>query len=169
MGCLVHNLTFILVLISFVCFFLVVFGALSLELFGGKMQGRCVVNTTQEVVLPPQYCAEGGYRPCGVALGHVCNLHFGNAYNGHASFDNIFAVFLVIFQIASLASWDMYVSVLEDISHPTAALLPVAVIVCISLICFNLFIAVISYRWVNATFHCASPCALSTDNLHDES
>lgn len=45
-GCLSYNIKFIGTLLSFILFFIVMFGGFGLELFMGKFRGRCVYGTS---------------------------------------------------------------------------------------------------------------------------
>ena len=94
---------------------LALFAVLGLELFHGKLQGRCVQNGTGDtpryrilltplcnfpglLVLPEQFCQPGGYHSCSERLQHRCDTGYGGPHGGLASFQDGGSALVLLYQ-----------------------------------------------------------------------
>eukprot|EP00940_MAST-03C_sp_MAST-3C-sp2_P001204 g1204.t1 len=87
----------------FVCFFcFCVFGILGLQLFIGLYRTRCFARDSGSLLEDVEHTCGGGYQ-CGSE--NYCGAHILNPARGVLSFDNIFVVFLTLFQAITLEGW----------------------------------------------------------------
>ena len=124
-------------------FFFFTFAVVALEFYQNSLGRRCTIN--DEELISPAFCnSEKSFGNKCENTDHVCNVSLQAPFAGQASFDNVFASMLVIFQVVTLDSWSFYLYSLGNAEHWLWTLFFfTALIVLISFVVVNLFLAVI--------------------------
>ena len=124
-GAIYFNMKPIWNIISFMLFFLIIFGIVGITLFGAKLSARCIVagpypSQTTGIVYSDEYatvadvaefgefeyfCTESSTRvsypfPYRCASYMTCDATYGNPHHGATHFDNFGAAFLLMFQVS---------------------------------------------------------------------
>eukprot|EP01065_Artemidia_motanka_P021809 TRINITY_DN26032_c0_g1_i1.p1 TRINITY_DN26032_c0_g1~~TRINITY_DN26032_c0_g1_i1.p1 ORF type:complete len:2071 (+),score=528.42 TRINITY_DN26032_c0_g1_i1:61-6213(+) len=147
--------------VALLCFLLILYGVIGIEFYAGVLRRRCALcistdghcpesDTNSSIWLeadPPLYCGppDGGFHmDC---PDHMACLTFNsNVFPfRYANFDNIGAAALTIFHVSTLASWADVMYTFMDAEQPVVAVVYfVSMVIFISFIVINLFIAVIN-------------------------
>eukprot|EP00899_Mesostigma_viride_P024665 jgi/Mesvir1/5383/Mv15459-RA.1 len=125
-----------------VLFFFIIFGVLGLEMFMGALARRCVMPDGETLLVPETLCGYGkGSYKCPPPS--VCQ-RWGNPDFGYVSFDNFGAASLLHTKVISLDAWSELMYALMDAAHPAAGLHFVLLVIFVTFIMVNLFVAVIN-------------------------
>eukprot|EP00658_Telonema_sp_P-2_P062537 TRINITY_DN5120_c0_g3_i1.p1 TRINITY_DN5120_c0_g3~~TRINITY_DN5120_c0_g3_i1.p1 ORF type:complete len:1220 (+),score=321.03 TRINITY_DN5120_c0_g3_i1:127-3786(+) len=130
-------------------FWTFVFALMGLEFYHGSLSRRCVDTVSELRVIPETWCGStgwewGGSARCQAQYSHECR-HWGDLYHNEAGFDNIFQASLVVFSITSMSDWYLYVKALSEAEYTVSIVYPIVVIVILSFITINLFLAAVVF------------------------
>jgi len=167
-GALSLNIGFLVHLMYFLGLTFILFGCIAIEFYNSALKKRCVLrqewvpNATTGIIVsglvpavPTAYCTGNttgtGYY-CAESLGHFCQSNYGNPQHGYGSFDNFYAAAVVLFQITTASDWHSYAIALYQSVNTVSYYYPIFVILFVSFMVVNLFVAVITFGFgqVNA-------------------
>ena len=172
-GSIYHNLALIINVLSFMGFFMLVFGILAIQNFGGVYSKRCIVQspvptltTQRDYSLLPNYSANGEaavygefetfcanttrFSPLGTCPSYQeCLAGNENPHHGSASFDDFFAAFLVMFQVQTLSTWYEYDYFNMQSIGTLATMYNQGLIFLVGFIVSQLFVAVVCFGFEN--------------------
>ena len=108
-------------------FFLMIFGTVGTQLFGGSMLNRCVIESrsnngtvsytkVKDIYGDDIFCSD---QFSGCDQGQAC-IYWGNPVFGTLSFDNILVSVLNVFEIITLEGWTY---VMYEVRHATGSYL----------------------------------------------
>ena len=138
----------------FTCYFVILAGLLGIQMFGLLnfyciREGADPVNITQtDLLIPSTRCPPKGYESNGFACpkGFECvNLKFKKFYSNTRPYEHILAGLLTVYEASSMEGWSsiMY-SAIDVRFFVFATLYSLALIVFISILVKNVFIAIIT-------------------------
>jgi len=171
-GSIYHNLALIINVLSFMGFFMLVFGILAIQNFGGVYSQRCIVQsavptlTTERDYNPLSYSAIGEpakygefetfcanttrFAPLGTCPSYQeCLAGNTNPHHGSASFDDFFAAFFVMFQVQTLSTWYEYDYFNMQSIGTLATMYNQGLIFLVGFIVSQLFVAVVCFGFEN--------------------
>jgi len=159
----------------FTCYFVMLAGLLGIQMFG-LMNFYCIKNGTDasnvtqtDLLIPATRCHPEGYEPNGFECppGFKCkNLKFAGFYTDTRPFEHILAGLLTVYEASSMEGWSSIMYAAIDIRYFIFAILySLALIVFISILVKNVFIAIITEAFADlrlqvsklSTTHVAQP------------
>eukprot|EP01083_Nonionella_stella_P209215 758601_1 len=151
---LLSSIPSLLNVLALMTFLLFVFGILGMQLLGGKLRYRCVIESDDAPDILADYTSSQIYGLCapqgsGVhcAAGTVCKDVGYNPNNDATAFDNILIAWLTILQCISLEGWTDIMYMVDETSGLWYDMYFVLLILFGSLFLINLIVAVILIRF----------------------
>lgn len=151
---LLSSIPSLLNVLALMTFLLFVFGILGMQLMGGKLRYRCVINDSNPKIIANNtdtqvygLCSkqEGLGQQC--QTGSTCIDMLENPNNGATSFDNILGAWLTILTMISLEGWSDVMYMIDETTGHIYDIYFVLLILFGSLFLINLIIAVIFIRF----------------------
>ena len=174
LGSIYHNLNLIMNVLSFMAFFLLIFGILGINNFGGKYSHRCVVTAPVGPLSDtafadigeiaswgelPTFCSDDtGLAPLGECPAYQeCKAGNENPHRGDASFDTFGNAFLIMFQVQTLSTWYEYDYYNMQSIATIATLYNQGLIFLVGFIVSQLFVAIICFGFTNLEEQLSQP------------